>query len=213
MKKEKTLQQIEKLLALSTSANENEAKLAMDRAKALLEKLNLQEFPDFTKHQEAIEERPITYKITATGGLEFFPYIANTVAKFFGSAVLVGKDNICLVGFPTTNDIVEYHIDSIMNQGMADYRKEYRIYRTLAFATGFWQGFESSLRRKFKKEQPKEEKAIVLYDAVAEYMKKFSKCTASNFHEAFGYASGLTSGANAELMSGISEGNKGKLLK
>jgi len=214
MDRTKTLKQIEKLLALSTSPNEHEAQLAMQRAKQLLFKLNLKEFPKHETLVDEIEVIPITCKVSCTGASIYFLHIATTIGKIFNCTTVSNETGyVAFVGFPSAIKIATYATDSILAQGQADFRKGYRKKRSLVFSNSFWYGYMKAIRKKFTKEAEQVKEGIILYDAVAKYCERFgSRPTIIIRDESCGYSAGTKSGEQAEIRPGINVQNGGKLL-
>lgn len=214
MTKDKLIEKIKSLLALASSPNEHEAELAMRRAQELMAKYCIEECElQYNKQEFVIESATYTPKIRmGTGLLQHLPIIATTIAPIFGCQATFTKltHTIKLWGFRTNLAVCEYAIDALLNQGYADYKREYAKQRSLMFDHNFWSGFAIGIDRKFKKAS-EESKAIVVYDKVEEYMQK-------NFKQAVMRTSaaalaGIESGKSAVIYGGISAATQGNLLR
>ena len=208
---EKVTEQIKKLLALASSPNEHEARLAMQRAQELMRRYSVSIIDD---PLEVIVEVPYVSKVKSVGISKVLPEICYVISKVFDCSSLYFPllNKITIVGFKTNCLIVEHALDCILNQGIADFRQEYKMQRSLAFSEGFWVGFLDAIQRKFQ--QPNVEgEGLVIYDKVKEYLSKYKYGVFSAQRvNSFGAERGRVSGANVSIRPGVQPSVGGKLL-
>lgn len=160
----KVVEKIKKLLALSESSNENEAKLAMLKAQELLikHKLSLQEVRDLKIHNSIIKERKS--KITFTKA-KWKAHLARLIGDNFGcyhffktrhtnTIVFFGREEDVEV----CNIVLGYAVDCIDNsikKLQYKYRKDGLSVKGLAndYAIGFIDGLREQFEKQKKKHQ------------------------------------------------------------
>ena len=212
-------EKVKKLLELAASPNEHEARLAFLKAQELIAKhsLNMAE----NNNTEGIVEREYTLKIPPSSGfIETFPEIAHTISQPFGVYILVSFRNrhipykIKLVGFPTNTQVAEYTIDCVLNQCFSDLSCGLQRKSLLGFAHNFWKGVSKALNLRFRVDSINE-KGIIVYDRVKQYMDRFSSYNflRTQVDGKSGLEEGLRSGESAQLRPGIVSTQSGKLLK
>ena len=216
MTQEQQIDKIKKLLELSSSPNEHEATLAYAMAVKLMEKYCLS-FVDLETEQEAKKIVQVIYippKITS-GLIDALPGLVMSIGPKFGVYCLVSKRyrTISLVGFATNCEVVKHALDCIINQGLVDFRIGYSKERSISFGPSFWLGFREMIFRRFTtSNEESASKAMVVYDAVKEYMASFSTTTnwsEMNTQAQTGLMAGLESGANAQIRPGVQTVNTG----
>jgi len=228
---EAIVDKIKKLLELTTSPNEHEAKLAMDQAKRLMAKYSVQ----FTDLSEDEIKDSITREyywndnaFSKQGVFEQIPEIINTIAPIFGVQCLIytraqrkgyhiSKDRqFELIGFPANITVAKFALDSILAQGILEARAKYKQYRTVTFGMSFWSGFKIGLYEKFgTQSNHTEETGLAVYDKVRAFVKSLSTGTLNEntSFDGVAYTSGYNAGLEAELRKGLeSSGSNGKLL-
>jgi hypothetical protein len=215
MDDEKIIEKIKKLLELAASPVEAEARLAKKRAEELIAKYSIKLVEESDKPLEILHV-PYELKIKnpPTGLREILGHLALAVGQQFGVYVLVSKDrSIRLVGFETNIKLVDYAIDCVVNQGMADFRVGYAKARSMAFAPEFWQGFLLGVHEKFKSDNSQEQ-GLVVYDPVKDHMKQFQTATTtftkSDLLE--GQHAGRQSGSNVQIRKGVQTSFEGRFL-
>lgn len=214
------IERIKKLLELTTSPEENEAKHAMEMAKKLMIKYSVQ-FEDLSSDQIKAEINQTEYWndiINKPGLIEQIPSIIAVITPIFGVYACVGSCagkivGLKLVGFPVNIEIAKFALDSILAQGLIESRVQYKKFKTVSFGPSFWKGFTIGLNKKFHSYSA-EKDGIVVYDKVKEFLKSISKGVFENPEVMDGVAveSGINAGLKAEIRHGINAANTGKLL-
>ncbi|SKC86853.1 Protein of unknown function [Maledivibacter halophilus] len=221
------IEKIKKLLALSESCNENEAKLAMLKAQELLikNKLSMQEVKDFKIHNSIIKEKKS--KITFTKA-KWKAHLAGLVGENFGcyyffktrytnTIVFLGREEDVEV----CNIVLEYAIDCIdssIKKLQYKYRKEGLSVKGLAndYAVGFIAGLSEQFEEQKRKNQEwglvlvKDKEIVKAYE---EKEFKGSIDTTINFKgydEA--YCKGHKDGQNFSIADKIADGTKDVLM-
>jgi len=222
--KSKFIEKIKKLLELATSDNENEAKLAMESAQKLMLKYSIEhsELNQANNAESILVSEYWNNAFGKPGLLNVVPDMIGTIGPIFGVYGLVGMksvhgikgiNRVDLIGFPTNVEIVRFAMDSIIQQGLAEAKIEYRKYRTTTFGDSFWKGFAAGLYSKFGN-YSKDEAGLVVYDDVKQFAN--SKATGtyrSQDDNGLAQSSGYAAGQRVELRRGIESNNTGKLLK
>jgi hypothetical protein len=220
---EKIIDRIKKLLELATSSNEHEATLAMEQASRLMAKYSITNASlNDTERKEVIEifiyNSPY---INKTGLIQQLPSIMGTIGPIFGVYPMFVASRTGsiresqLIGYPTNIKVAIHAIESVINQGLLDYRLAFRLNGSPLFGLEFWDGFAKGLQAKFAKYGlESDEVAMVVYDAVKNFVKARTSGSVKlqNF-DGSGRSSGYESGQKASLRSGIASQSKGNLLK
>jgi Protein of unknown function (DUF2786) len=222
----KVIERIKKLLELTTSPNEAEAKLAMEQAQKLMAKHSI-DVADLKEHAagpEIIRSEYWNEAFNRFGVWDAMTQILITIPPIFGVYCVVShmkhlsptqKDRskrFDLVGFSANIEITRFALDSLLAQGLADARSEYKKYRTVGFGQSFWSGFASAIAQKFG---PAKEtsKGIIVYDKVRNYINSIASGSyESKSFSGEAYSSGHSAGMKAELRKGLESKNTGKLL-
>lgn len=213
--KEKLIEKIKKLLALSTSDNIEEASRAMEAAQKLMERYTISSFD--LENKERKEE--ITKRFCSLAGftngndqmLENLQQVFSTIGAIYGCVYLIdcsGRIRFGLVGigFPTNLEIAEYSISLILEHGRTEYKREYKKNPSFNFAPRFWQGFSIGIQAKFGKIADVG-KGMIVYDPVKNFIKDNFEI---NHIMIDGFSrneieSGIKAGKSAELRSGLRE--------
>lgn len=222
------VERVKKLLSLASSPNENEAKLAMQKAQELIAKYCI-DLSD-TNNVEDIIEEPYECPVKSPALQEHLPYISFTIAGIFSCTSLIKGSSftqailrskqIFLVGYKTNILITKHALDSILNQLNAEFKRQYKIEKSIGFSTAFWLGARDQICKRFKPESKvgKEGTGIVLYDKVKDYINTkypnlgiYKGESHSNYKE--GIAAGIKAGDEVSIRPGVQIGNQGKLLR
>lgn len=202
MTQEQVISKIKKLLELASSPNENEAKLAMEKAQRLMQEYCI-ENTLLNEEERRIEVREYSAPFSFPGLAEFIPTICFTISSLFGGYVLVKGKTPLIYAYPTNQVVIKHAVDCILNQGREDCVKEFAKTRSLAFLPSFWAGFNEGLANKFKPLAP--EKGIEIWDAAKAAAQKNAK--GSYNIGSYGYSAGLnagkSSGENATIRPGV----------
>lgn len=211
---------IKKLLALSESSNEHEAKLAMLKAQELLakNKLSMKEINGYKNINVTEERTDITFRKARWKGR-----LANIIAENFGcynyyktrynhTIVFVGKDEDVMV----CKIVLEYAIDtidSIVKRLRYKYRKDGYSTKGLEndFALGFIDGLEYAFERQKEENQEwglvlKKDKEVVSY--YEDLKKTFTGTIYTNLNfKGFSdvYYAGVETGENFSISDKIVE--------
>jgi hypothetical protein len=207
---------IKQLLALATGeGNENEKKLAMQRAQELMARHSVSE-SELMDKPTLILDKIFKWNLENPLPLYFFnPIIATEImgitAENFGCYAFALGYDLHLMGFEHNIEIAEYAINVLMNQGIKDFRKGYRENRSVGFSVMFWQGFTRGLKERFAKIS--NETAIILYDKVKKEFEskvQFVNMEIGQF-SGQGFNEGHKSAKEASLNPGVVE-RRGNLL-
>lgn len=219
MTKQELIDKIKKLLALSNAngATEAEKNLAFMRAQSLMAKYCIFNVNDSENIQELVinelyeNSRLPVYLKSCTNFVSIF----NTTAINFGCylAFHSKQNEVKIFGFKTNIEVLKYIFDTLIQQGMFNYRVEYSKRREISFSTAFWTGFGKGLDERFKKENLSEQ-AIVLYNKVKEVFESRVKYvnTEIGTSTAGGFDIGKKSAIEAQLNPAVSKENGGNLL-
>lgn len=213
MTKESLIEKIKSLLALATGVgNEHEKRLALSRAQELMARyaVDLSE----KNHVEDIIKSEYIPKFEVPLHLRNkmeLMRIITPIAENFGCYLALANE-IRVFGFSTNIEVTKFAIDTLLYQGIQDFKREYRIQRSTAFAPSFWSGFRKGLEEKFEKPS---EKALVLYDKVKNVWENSTRSVDVFFanSNASGAEIGFNSAKNAVLNPGIQSSSRGNLLK
>lgn len=221
MTKQELIDKIKKLLALSNAngATEAEKSLAFMRAQTLMAKYCIYNLNDSEKIQDLITTEVYTkegqcpvYLKSCTNFVTTF----NSTAENFGCYLAFKEraNEVIIYGFKTNIEVLKYILDTLINQGMFDYRVEYSKRREISFSTAFWTGFREGLNARFQKKNL-DEKAIILYDKVKEQFQSRVKMVSVEYGNstAGGFDIGKKSAIEAQLNPAVSKGNGGNLLR
>lgn len=223
MEKEHLIEQIKKLLALSENDGATEAE--RNSAYQFAQKLMCKYSVSIDDTQKESELKIIEKEYIPRWNLIVPPALANpyvlqgmcqTITNNFGCWTFCRgrgfQAKIYFMGFSTNIEVAQYVCDSILNQGIRDYREAYRKERSLSFGTAFWAGFAKGLAQKFNRETL--ETGLILYDKVKEeFTKKVSFVRIDMDHTtAAGSEIGIQSAKQSTINQGISAA-RGNLLK
>lgn len=219
MTDEKIIEKIKKLLELAASPNENEARLAYNRAKDLMAKYSVDITAEDTKSKEIVELVYIPDFKSPNSLWDYMPQIALAIVKPFGVFVLMhnwankNSRKMKFVGFKTNIEVAEHAVDCIVNQCLADFRLKFAEERSMAFAPAFWSGVARALTARFAQSSVNET-GLVVYDPVKKFMEKYkpAEFLGANSNAENAARAGFESGNSAQIRSGITTGNQGKLL-
>ena len=216
----KIVERIKKLLELSTSPNENEARSAMDMAQRLMLQYSISESELHPNDCESaiVMSEYWNNAFSRQGVIDNAPTILNVICPIFGVHALIRSrlqkvSGIDMFGFITNLDIARFALDSIFAQGSIEARIAYKKYRTTTFGDSFWRGYAIGIHEKFS--QYKEaSNGIALYDKVKAHRNQLAQGTFKPLPaDTFAQESGRNAGLRAELRRGITQSNTGKLLK
>jgi len=207
---DKVVEKIKKLLELSSSPNEHEAQLAMDRAQDMLARYSINLSDHETKPEQIVEE---SYEWSGRIPQNNLHYIVSIVARIFSCEALKRMTAIKIVGMPTNIKVAHHAIDCILNQLRLDYEQEKSHYRSIAFFHSFWSGAVAGIQEKFTKQESKGT-GLVVYDKVQAYLKTLHcGISKSLSNESDGYNAGITAGKQAEIRAGVNPQVQGNLLR
>src|SRR5688572_11985088 len=147
MQKQQVIDQIKKLLALTSSSNPHESKLAYEKAQKLIYRWNIESDALIDRDERTIINRVACIPQLTSVAWKYIPPIIATTAHLFGcycryNPVRVYEYNV--FGFPVNIEIAIYTIDLVFNQAQASYRAGIKQTKSLSFGDGFWSGFTES---------------------------------------------------------------------
>ena len=163
------IKKIQKLLALASSSNENEAQAAMMKAQEMLAKykLTMRDVQSTYPESKAVKKRTVvTFKKATWKGR-----LASVIADNFCCYTYfhtVGSHQVVFMGLPedaeTAVSVFEYAVEYITGRVRQLRRKYYRIGEsTKGLENDYAQGFISGLSQKYEKQKQKnQEWALVL---------------------------------------------------
>lgn len=166
----KIVQRVQKLLALSESSNEHEARLAMLKAQEILvkHKLSLKEVKEFKMSNSAIKKKASTVSFTKA---RWKAQLASLIADNFGCYCYLKTRHTHFVIFfgreedvTVCNIVLEYAVDCI-NSSVRKLRYKYsRLgHSTKGLENDYAMGFINGLNKAFEKQKRTNEKwALVL---------------------------------------------------
>lgn len=219
--KDKIIEKIKKLLELTTSSNESEARSAMEHAQKLMIKHSItdsQLYPEDSPEVQIIRSEYWNDAFGKPGLLTQVPQMIHTIGPIFGVYGLTTMkgssiQRIDLIGFQTNIDITRFAMDSILAQGIVEAKIAYRQYRTTTFGDSFWEGFALGLHKKFGAFKDNAE-GLVVYDKVKQYVKSLTSGTYKpDRSNQLAHRAGFEAGQKVELRKGLTHSNTGKLLK
>ena len=218
--KDKIVEKIKKLLELTTSPNEEEAKRAMEHAQRLMIKhsIDQSQFQDAKSIPlEILRSEYWNDAFSRPGLLTQVPRMIGTIGPIFGVYSLTtvkgsSIQRIDMIGFQTNIDITRFAMDSIISQGLIEAKIAYKQYRTTTFGDSFWEGFALGLHKKFGTFKDNAE-GLVVYDKVKQHVNSLSTGTYKpDKSNELAHRSGFEAGQKVELRKGLTHTNSGKLL-
>lgn len=198
MTKEQVIDKIKKLLALSTSSNEAEATLAMQRVQELLSNYSLTLEECQRVKIERICYNP-TYRLVP-GLTEMLPTIACVIAPIFRCISINAQlDTMRLLGTAVDLEVLQYTIEALINQAMPLYREGYTRERSISFGHTFWLAFAYQLRVRYstlyQDNSAAEKAAGPLIPGRLRDGLSFNSCY---------YAAGIAAGNSVNINAGVS---------
>lgn len=218
--KDKIVEKIKKLLELTTSSNESEAKSAMEHAQRLMIKHSIdqsQMYPEESLEVKILRSEYWNDAFGRPGLLKQVPLMISTIGPIFGVYGLTtvkgsSIQRIDMIGFQTNIDITRFAMDSILQQGLIEAKASYKLYRTTTFGDSFWEGFALGLHKKFGAFKDNAE-GLVVYDKVKQHVQSL---TTGTYHvdksNQLAHRAGFEAGQKVELRKALVHDNTGKLL-
>lgn len=186
---------LKKLLALASSPNKNEAKLALEKAQELAQKLGMPTLG-------TLEFRTYEFPRATVGMRPRLSTIVCAVAPVFGVPVAFNRKKEIL--FFCTEDqmqIATYACDCILSQGLADWKEEFRKQRSAAFDFAFWEAFADRIWERFyplRKIDPLIEREFSARTAITGSYEPSSSSDSAD-----GAAAGTSAGNSAQYRPGM----------
>jgi len=149
------------------------------------------------------------------------PHILLPIAKYCGCFVMCntterGRIEV-FVGFKPNIEMAQYTANVVLKQGQDEYRRQYRIHRSIGFGQSFWNGFAIGIEHKFREQKPNTERGIVLYDRAHEYLQQRTGGRTRNFAIDLSrpdmMREGQTAGENVRVWKPVSGSGSGGFLK
>ena len=205
MTEQSLIEKIKKLLALSSSPNENEAALALQMAKNLMKQYNITLADD-----NPIIEATYNSPFKSVGLNDVLPNIACIVAGIFdGYALTSNSEDVRLFSYKSNCEVIKHGIDCILNQLYADFKIAYAKQKSISFSYGFWKGALKGLNSRYAKEMSIStditHKLNLQYPNLGYYENTVDSETGQDI--------GLESGKNAQLRRGVSNSSFGGFLE
>ena len=215
----KLVENIKKLLELSSSPFPAQAELARARAKTLMAEYGISLIED---KSEEIIERLYTY---SRGSLNRDFQIAlisitGSIAQLFNCMILIRQDKPLVIGLETNVEVTFHALDCVLHSLWFDYLNLRKQNPSATFSINFWNGASEALSTRFRPKlgEQKNEVGIVIYDKTREWIhQKYPHLGSWNSNRGTsdskrGFDSGLASGSQAQLRHGVRSANTGKLL-
>ena len=218
MQKQQVIDQIKKLLALTSSNNPHESKLAYEKAQKLIYRCNIESDALIDKSETAIINQIAVVPPVSSVAWKYIPPLIATTSLIFGcycryTPARVYEYNI--FGFPINVEIAIYTIDLVFNQGIASYRAGLKQTRSLSFGDGFWAGFTESFVLAHSKTKAEQQEALVLYDLVKEKCMEGCKVNyggpSGPMQDHDGYDTGSLAGKDVQLYKAVTVDRKREL--
>ena len=240
-KRERAIELIKRLLALSKSSNVNEAALAMAKAQELLTKYNLEQAQIEAAMSEAQRQQRYDKSTHSVGGTkaewQWRKHLLNVLAStnFRESIGYTGEGRVALVGQPHNVEVVVYLYDYLVGElkriAKDDYKRDRRTPFTgvagmglAAYTRAFMYGAAQAIHARLAKQSSEAQRtdsatmALVVQSdadlkaAVTRYFPSLKYRKAQPVNRA-AYESGQRAGQTVAINPGIRGGAAGKVLQ
>jgi len=207
---EQLISKIRKLLELASSPNENEARLAMDRAQELMAKYSIS-LIDSPEKEQIVEVEYIP-PFENSGMREQLPYITNLIAKIFNCVVIAHGNKPSIIGFESNIKVATYSLDCILNQCWIDFI--HRTDKSFNSYFSFWLGVRRALVERFHI-MTSNEVGIVVFNQAEDFLKKkYTNLIKDRGSKVSGdILEGYRSGLTAQMRPAVETKLRGNLLK
>jgi hypothetical protein len=164
--------------ASDPSIPEAEQDTYRNHARRLMEQYCIERVDEVPAEDFVIEEnfQPFSGLIIDRSLYPVLPHILLPIAKYCGCFVMcnhIEKGRIeVFVGFKPNIEMAQYTSNVVLKQGQDEYRRLYKMHRSITFGQSFWSGFALGIEKKFKIEKMSSERGIVLYDRAKDYLQK-----------------------------------------
>lgn len=169
---ESLVRKIKGLLAKASDPGIPEAEQDTYRshARKLMETYCIESVEEIPENDMVIEEffQPFAGLVIDRSLYPVLPHILLPIAKYCGCFVICSptehgrKEKF--VGFKPNIEMAQYTANVVLKQGQDEFRRQYRIQRSISFGQSFWSGFALGLEKKFALTEKPSEKGLVLYD-------------------------------------------------
>lgn len=208
---------IKKLLDLAGSPNENEAKLALNKARELMAKYCITITEEIKEPQKVISEVYIPPIRVTSYNFKYCTTIINILSKHFGVFIVIFDDiETRVYGFERSIKLAKYGFDSILNQLNIAFKIGYAKERSLTYSEAFWYGAMKGIARKFTLKKEDQSSAMQVYDPIyAELQKMKLGSYRPEFNPASisGQIQGEQAGSEASFYQGLNQRTeRGNLL-
>lgn len=222
MKKEKCIEIINKLLRLSNSSNEHEAKLALEKAYTLMLKYDISKDDVGEPMGEVIEYKTSIYYTEYKNN--YICNLAKEIAEFYrcvsyassvhGSkkriVVLMGNEDDCKIA-ESVILFIKSHVDKWFTEYRRKNRRKYTLEYLQATRNNYGEGFTKAITELLdnKREYAKEEWGLVVTipQEAIDYKNTLEHHTfEANFFDTNGLVEGYMDGKNTQLEKHIASG-------
>lgn len=180
-RQESLVRKIKGLLAKASDSSipEVEQDTFRNHARKLMENYCI-EFVDETPTADVVIEenfQPFAGLVIDRSLYPVLPHILLPIARYCGCFIMCNyienKGRIeVFVGFKPNIEMAQYTANVVLKQGQDEYRKQYKLHRSITFGQSFWSGFALGIEKKFTTSPTTNEKGIVLYDRAKDYLQK-----------------------------------------
>lgn len=222
MKKEKCIEIINKLLRLSNSSNEHEAKLALEKAYTLMLKYDISKDDVGEPMGEVIEYKTSIYYTEYKNN--YICNLAKEIAEFYRCVsystyinkskkrivVLMGNEDDCKIA-ESVILFIKSHVDKWFTEYRRKNRRKYTLEYLQATRNNYGEGFTKAITELLdnKREYAKEEWGLVVTipQEAIDYKNTLEHHTfKANFFDTNGLVEGYMDGKNTQLEKHIASG-------
>lgn len=205
------VEKIKKLLALATSPNEHEAKLATEKANELLIKHNIK-MQDVTKQESDYTEFSLEQRGRVASETKWVLNILKDhffVQPFYRRSKVFGQTHIILFGDETNVEVAKYIYDFLMTK-FYDLWREYKFNHAAdtmhkqSYYAGLYQGLDEQLKSRLAKVQTETGLVLRRDPKLDEYTKDWAKTkTKVDLHSEHAQNQGYQDGKKIQINKGI----------
>jgi|SRR5215471_1330281 len=217
--KEKIIERIKKLIALSedNSTTEGERTACREKAKKLMIQFSIDSYSEATAEPPQIVTEEFIFEKKIFGlGVQSLCSILSAIGPSFGcySFYSAKLDKNYVMGFKINCEITIYTATVLINQGVRDCSSVWQTIPSANTKLAFWKGFIHGLHERYQPQSPAVETGVVLYDKVREEFLARTQFTTSFLLGSSGEAlqAGKKSAMEARVSSGLNSSQGGTKL-
>lgn len=207
--KEKIIERIKKLIALSEDASttEHERSACRKKAHSLMARFSIDTLHDEKEveivHVEFALPKPI-FGLDVTKLCQILGIIGPPLGCY--SYFKRSEDKVYLMGFKINCEIATYTAHVLINQGKRECSDLYKQFPMANTKLAFWKGFVEGLRVRYSPVENSEEQGLVVYDSIKELFERSVKKVPifSAGSDLSALAKGAQSALDARINSGLS---------